>query len=113
MQQLQQQHRLTARRSPFLGGRMGLIDEGTINDLQAFHSSHKCHRTSMVCDYRQPSAETPTTSGGKLLTTLTGIGSWPRDLTSACAGRDSTRCGILTDSTAPSWRLPGRSSRTI
>ncbi|XP_037708776.1 probable G-protein coupled receptor CG31760 isoform X2 [Drosophila subpulchrella] len=78
MQQLQQQHRLTARRSPFLGGRMGLIDEGTINDLQAFHSSHKCHRTSMVCDYRQPSAETPTISGGKLLTTLTGSSSWAR-----------------------------------
>ncbi|XP_070854246.1 probable G-protein coupled receptor CG31760 [Drosophila suzukii] len=73
MQKLQQQHRLTARRSPFLGGRMR-----PINDLQAFHSSHKCHRTSMVCDYRQPSAETPTISGGKLLTTLTGISSWAR-----------------------------------
>ncbi|KAI8042476.1 hypothetical protein M5D96_003789, partial [Drosophila gunungcola] len=78
MQQLQQQHRLTARRSPFLGGRMGVLDEGTINDLQAFHSSHKCHRTSMVCDYRQPSAEAPSISGGKLLTTLSGSSSWAR-----------------------------------
>ncbi|XP_044251062.2 probable G-protein coupled receptor CG31760 [Drosophila takahashii] len=78
LQQLQQQHRLSARRSPFLGGRMGLIDEGTINDLQAFHSSHKCHRTSMVCDYRQPSAETPTITGGKLVTSLTGSSSWSR-----------------------------------
>jgi len=30
------------------------------------------------CDYRQPSAETPTISGGKLLTTLTGSSSWAR-----------------------------------
>eukprot|EP00099_Drosophila_melanogaster_P003137 NP_001162962.1 uncharacterized protein Dmel_CG31760, isoform B [Drosophila melanogaster] len=78
MQQLQTHNRLGARRSLFLGSRMGAIDESTINDLQAFHSSHKCHRTSMVCDYRQPSAETPTVTGGKLLTTLTGSSSWTR-----------------------------------
>ncbi|EDX04789.1 GD23825 [Drosophila simulans] len=78
MQQLQTHNRLGARRTSFLGNRMGAIDESTINDLQAFHSSHKCHRTSMVCDYRQPSAETPTVTGGKLLTTLTGSSSWTR-----------------------------------
>ncbi|SPP79222.1 blast:Probable G-protein coupled receptor CG31760 [Drosophila guanche] len=54
-----------------------LNDEATINDLQAFHSSHKCHRTSMVCDYRQPNAETPTISSGKILTALTSS-SWSR-----------------------------------
>ncbi|XP_032580001.1 probable G-protein coupled receptor CG31760 isoform X1 [Drosophila sechellia] len=78
MQQLQTHNRLGARRTSLLGSRMGAIDESTINDLQAFHSSHKCHRTSMVCDYRQPSAETPTVTGGKLLTTLTGSSSWTR-----------------------------------
>ncbi|XP_032580005.1 probable G-protein coupled receptor CG31760 isoform X2 [Drosophila sechellia] len=48
MQQLQTHNRLGARRTSLLGSRMGAIDESTINDLQAFHSSHKCHRTSMV-----------------------------------------------------------------
>lgn len=53
-QQLQQQQRLTTRRSPFLasnrpvGGLGASQDEATINDLQAFHSSHKCHRESMM-----------------------------------------------------------------
>ncbi|KAH8248520.1 hypothetical protein KR032_000295 [Drosophila birchii] len=79
MHQLQQQQRLPAnRRTPFLPSRMGANDEGTISDLQAFHSSHKCHRTSMVCDYRQPSADIPTISGGKLLTSLSGSSSWAR-----------------------------------
>jgi len=35
-------------------------------------------KTSSNSKYRQPSAETPTISGGKLLTTLTGISSWAR-----------------------------------
>ncbi|KAH8267427.1 hypothetical protein KR018_001042 [Drosophila ironensis] len=52
------------------GGRSMAIssgnDEATINDLQAFHSSHKCHRESMMCDYRQPSPESGI-SGGKVL----------------------------------------------
>ncbi|XP_030246946.1 probable G-protein coupled receptor CG31760 [Drosophila navojoa] len=42
-------------------------DVESIRDLQAFHSSHKCHRASMVCDYRQPSSESTTISGAKLL----------------------------------------------
>ncbi|EDV90989.1 GH23717 [Drosophila grimshawi] len=53
-------------------------DVDTINDLQAFHSSHKCHRASMVCDYRQPSAEAPTISSGKILASISSSSSWSR-----------------------------------
>ncbi|XP_037927635.1 probable G-protein coupled receptor CG31760 [Teleopsis dalmanni] len=39
-----------------------------INDLQAFHGSHKCHRETMMCDYRQPTSEAPTITTNKILT---------------------------------------------
>ncbi|KAH8241518.1 hypothetical protein KR026_010134 [Drosophila bipectinata] len=84
LQQLKQQQRLAMRRSPFLASSSsvpGLVsshDEATINDLQAFHSSHKCHRESMMCDYRQPTAESATIGGGKLLATMGGSSSWAR-----------------------------------
>ncbi|XP_033235478.1 probable G-protein coupled receptor CG31760 [Drosophila pseudoobscura] len=83
-QQLQQYQ--TMRRYPRLASKAAaaasssasaLNDVGRINDLQAFHSSHKCHRTSMVCDYRQPSAEASTISSGKILSALTSS-SWSR-----------------------------------
>uniref|UniRef100_A0A1A9WZK8 G-protein coupled receptors family 3 profile domain-containing protein n=1 Tax=Glossina brevipalpis TaxID=37001 RepID=A0A1A9WZK8_9MUSC len=41
-----------------------------INDIQAFHKSHKCHRQTMMCDYRLPTAESPTITTSKILTTL-------------------------------------------
>ncbi|KAH8338711.1 hypothetical protein KR074_011679 [Drosophila pseudoananassae] len=84
LQQLKQQQRLAMRRSPFpassrpVPGLVSTHDEATINDLQAFHSSHKCHRESMMCDYRQPTAESATIGGGKMLTTMGGSSRWAR-----------------------------------
>ncbi|KAI9583866.1 hypothetical protein GQX74_010201 [Glossina fuscipes] len=40
-----------------------------INDIQAFHKSHKCHRQTMMCDYRLPTAESPTITTSKILST--------------------------------------------
>ncbi|TMW48330.1 hypothetical protein DOY81_006598 [Sarcophaga bullata] len=52
--------------------RLHLVDTQTteyINDIQAFHKSHKCHRNTMVCDYRLPTWETPTIKTNKILAT--------------------------------------------
>ncbi|XP_046866447.1 probable G-protein coupled receptor CG31760, partial [Drosophila willistoni] len=61
------------------GGKLITSDVDFINDLQAFHGSHKCHRNSMVCDYRQPSPnlDSTTITGGKILSALTSS-SWSR-----------------------------------
>ncbi|XP_060666012.1 probable G-protein coupled receptor CG31760 [Drosophila nasuta] len=82
-QQLLLRQRQPARRSTIASAAAAATannnnnDVDTINDLQAFHSSHKCHRASMVCDYRQPSAETPTISSGKILAGMSSS-SWSR-----------------------------------
>lgn len=50
-QQLLHRQRQQSRRSTAAGSAAAAAaanDVDTINDLQAFHSSHKCHRTSMV-----------------------------------------------------------------
>ncbi|ALC39992.1 CG31760 [Drosophila busckii] len=76
-QQQQLRQRQTTRRSPVAVTSSSSNNVDTIKDLQAFHSSHKCHRDSMVCDYRQPSnAEAATISSGKLLSSISS--SWSR-----------------------------------
>ncbi|KAH8378514.1 hypothetical protein KR093_011766 [Drosophila rubida] len=79
-QQLLLRQRQPSRRSTvasFTANNNNNNDVDTINDLQAFHSSHKCHRASMMCDYRQPSAEAPTISSGKILAGMSSS-SWSR-----------------------------------
>ncbi|XP_075152226.1 putative G-protein coupled receptor CG31760 [Haematobia irritans] len=54
--------------------RLHLVDTSSqsmefINDIQAFHKSHKCHRDTMVCDYRLPSSDSPTITTSKILAT--------------------------------------------
>ncbi|XP_061398756.1 probable G-protein coupled receptor CG31760, partial [Musca vetustissima] len=54
--------------------RLHLVDTSAqstefINDIQAFHKSHKCHRDTMVCDYRLPTSESPTITTSKILAT--------------------------------------------
>ncbi|XP_059220615.1 probable G-protein coupled receptor CG31760 [Stomoxys calcitrans] len=54
--------------------RLHLVDTSSqssefINDIQAFHKSHKCHRDTMVCDYRLPTSEAPTITTSKILAT--------------------------------------------
>lgn len=52
-QQLLHRQRQQSRRSTAAAGNAAAAanDVDTINDLQAFHSSHKCHRTSMVVSW--------------------------------------------------------------